>query len=143
LDDAIAELKDLIEDLRLPEPEAPADREGLTGWADDWKHDHRADPRACKILVDAMARYTLHLKEHGASPRKMAGVYSDLDAAGMLVMSYWSPKGKKVLDYFDSAPCTYEFSRKFSDSPIAVARYERTLGGFARFLVETGMIAEE
>jgi hypothetical protein len=140
LDEAADLLRELVEDLRQPEPEAPAEREGLTEWAETWAHDYDADPRACRILVDAMARYTLHLKEQGASPRKMSGVYSDLDAAGLLVMMYEAPRGKTVLEHFGRAPHLYEFGSKFSDAPRAVARYEATLGGFSAFLREAGLL---
>ena len=37
---------------------------------------NRLNPARAHALVDAMARYTLHLKENGASPRKMSAVYS-------------------------------------------------------------------
>jgi hypothetical protein len=50
---------------------------------------------------------------------------------------YDYPKGKKaaeVLVLFSDPPWTIEFERKFSDSPIAIARYERNLKGFAHFL---------
>lgn len=142
LDEAEGELKDLIEDLRLPEANTPAQREGLDGWAEEWRSEYRADRKACELLVDAMARYTLHLKEKGASPRKMSGVYSDLNAAGLLVMMYGTPKGAKVFTEFSSAPYTYEYERKFSDAPRAMARYESTLKGFAAFLREGGMIGD-
>lgn len=140
LEEAVADLRDLLEDLRLPEPDDPAEREGLDGWVEDWIKEHGADAKAAHILVDAMARYTLHLKESGASPRKMSAVYSDLNAAAMLVMMYEAPVGKKVLRHFSSAPLTYEFGRKFSDTPRAMTRYATTLDGFASFLRKAGLI---
>jgi hypothetical protein len=140
IDDAVAELKALLEELRLPESQDPAEREGLADWAKRWQCDHGADARASKLLVDAMARFTLHLKENEASPRTMSGVYSDLDAAAMLVMMYHAPKGKKVFRHFDGVPCAFEYPRKFSDSPNAVARYERNLRSFARFLRDVGLV---
>jgi hypothetical protein len=39
-----------------------------------------------------------------------------------------------VLKEFDSVPCSFEYERKFSDSPPAVAWYEATLKSFASFL---------
>lgn len=142
LDEALEDLKDLIEDLRMSKPDA-SEREGLGRWIDDWVSDFKANREACEVLVDAMARYTLHLKERGAAPRRMSGVYTDLNSAGMLVMMYETPKGTTVLGKFSSAPWTGEFKRKFSDSPGAVARYASTLKGFAAFLREAGMIASE
>lgn len=134
LDEAALELKDLIEALRMPEALSPAEREGLDGWAEEWVSEHGGNPKACQLLVEAMARYTLHLKEKGASPRKMSGVYSDLNAAGKLVMMYDAPRGEKVFSSFSSAPHEAEYERKLSDSPRALARYRSTLEGFAAFL---------
>ena len=84
-----------------------------------------------------MARYILHLRSEGKSPGAISSVYSDLQAAGILVINYDYPKGKKaakVLELFSDPPGTIEFERKFSDSPNAIARYKRNLNGFARFL---------
>jgi hypothetical protein len=142
LEEAVVELQDLLEDLRLPEPDDPAVREGIDGWAEAWIKEHGADAKAAHILVDAMARYTLHLKESGASPRKMSAMYSDLDAAAMLVMIYEAPVGKKVLQHFSYPPLTYEFGRKFSDSRRAMTRYTKTLDGFASFLRKAGLISD-
>jgi hypothetical protein len=66
---AAKELKALVEDLRSSEELSPAEREGLLGWRGDWRDDFNADTRACGILVDAMARFTVHLKARGTSPR--------------------------------------------------------------------------
>jgi hypothetical protein len=93
-----------------------------------------ADARACEILVDAMARFTMDLKERGTSPRSMSGVYGDLNAAGFLVMYCDAPKGKDVLRSFDSGPSEYEFRRKISDSPRALARFRSTWKALGRFL---------
>jgi hypothetical protein len=134
VDEAVAVLVDAIERLRLPQPEGAAEREGLDSWARRWTRDHRADSKAAETLAEAMARYTLHLKDEGASPRRMVEIYSDLDAAAQLVLMYDAPKGRKVLAEFDAVPHTYEYRRKFSDSPYAIARYEATLKGFASFL---------
>ena len=84
-----------------------------------------------------MARYILYLQSEGKSPRILSGVYSDLQAAGMLVMSYDYPQegtASEILDFFSFPPWTIEFKRKFSDSSNAIARYERNLEGFANFL---------
>jgi hypothetical protein len=140
---ASTNLKSLIERLRLPEPEDPAEREGVTNWAENWHNSHGGEASACKLLVGAMVHYTLHLKEKGATPRKMSVVYSDLDAAGMLVMSYHAPKGKKVFEQFQSAPCTFEYQRKFSDSVNAIVRYERTLRDLGQYLRNVGLLDNE
>lgn len=142
LEDAVVELRDLVEDLRLPEPDDAAEREGLDGWADAWIEEQGADAEAARLLVDAMARYTLHLKASGASPRQMSAVYSDLDAAAMLVMMYEAPVGEKVFQHFSYPPLTYEFGRKFSNSPRAMTRYAKTLDGFASFLRKVGLTSD-
>jgi hypothetical protein len=137
---AAEELKALVEDLRSPEELSPAEREGLLGWCGNWRDDFNADARACEILVDAMARFTMHLKERGTSPPSMSGVYGDLSAAGSLVMCCDAPKGKAVLDSFGSGPSEYEFRRKISDSPRALARFRSTWDAFGRFLRDSGML---
>jgi hypothetical protein len=124
----------------------PAVREGLVSWVKDWQQDFNANRQAAEIIVDAMARYTLHLKSQGASSRKLSGVYDDLNAAGMLVMMYDAPEGKdaeRILSRFDVPPWDLEFERKFSDSTSALARYERSLEGFARFLRQSGLLPKE
>ena len=126
--------------------EPPAVREGLISWVKDWQQDFNANRQAAEIIVDAMARYTLHLKSQGASPRKLSGVYDDLNAAGMLVMMYDAPEGKdaeRILSDFDTHPWSFQFKRKFSDSTSAIARYERNLEGFCRFLRQSGLLRKE
>jgi len=133
-------LKALVEDLRSSEELSPAGREGLLGWCGNWRDDFNADARACEILVDAMARFTTHVKARGTSPRTMSGVYGDLNAAGFLVMGCDAPKGKDVLDSFGSGPSEYEFRRKISDSPRALARFRSTWEAFGTFLRDSAMI---
>ena len=77
-------LREAVEDLRSPKELSLTEGEGLLGWCDDWRHDFGADARACEILVDAMARFTMRLRAQGTSPRTMSGVYRDLNAAGFL-----------------------------------------------------------
>ena len=137
---AAQELKALVEDLRSSEELSPAEREGLRGWCGNWWDDFNADAKACEILVDAMARFTMHLKVRGTSPRTMSGVYGDLNAAGFLVMCCDAPKGKDVLDSFGSGPSEYDFRRKISDSPRALARFRSTWDAFGRFLRDSGMV---
>jgi hypothetical protein len=137
---AAQELKALVDDLRSPEELSPAERERLLGWCGNWRDDFNADVRACEILVDAMARFTMYRKARGTSPRTMSGIYRDLNAAGFLVMCCDAPKGKDVLDSFGSGPSKYEFRRKISDSPHALARFRSTCDAFGRFLRDSGML---
>jgi len=137
---AAQELKALVDDLRSPEELSPAEREGMLGWCGNWRDDFNADARACEILVDAMARFTMHLKARGTSPRTMSGMYGDLNAAGFLVMCCHAPKGKDVLDSFGSGPSEHEFRRKISDSPRALTRFRSTCDAFGRFLRDSGML---
>jgi len=143
LDEAAEELRTTIEDLRAPETRSPAEREGLLDSASYWAKDYGVDAKACEMLVDAMASYALHLRAKGASPRKLAAVHGDLDAAGLLVMRCEPPKARNVLASFSSVPCTYEYRRMISDSPAAMARYRRTLEGFAAFLRDAELIQDE
>lgn len=136
-DEAFGELQDYIVSIREESLESPVIRAGLSGLADDWQQDYDISKNITNIIVDAMARYMLYLRSEGKSPRTLSGVYSDLEAAGMLVIAYDYPTGKKaaeVLNLFSYPPWTIEFKRKFSDSSNAIARYERNLKGFARFL---------
>jgi hypothetical protein len=57
---AAKELRALVDDLRFPKALSPAERAGLIGWCGNWRDDFNADARACQILVDAMARFTMH-----------------------------------------------------------------------------------
>ena len=136
-DEAVGELRDYIVSIREESLESPIIRAGLGDWVDEWRQSYDISKNTANIIVNAMARYLLHLRSEGKSPRTLSGVYSDLDAAGMLVIMYDYPKGKKaaeVLVLFSDPPWTIEFKRKFSDSPSAIARYERNLKGFAHFL---------
>ena len=136
-DEAVGELQDYIVSIRKESLESPVIRAGLSGLADDWQQDYDISKNIANIIVDAMARYILYLRSEGKSPRTLSGVYGDLEAAGMVVIAYDYPTGKKaaeVLNLFSYPPWTIEFKRKFSDSSNAIARYERNLKGFARFL---------
>ncbi len=68
------------------------------------------------------------------------GVYSDLNAAGLLLMYEDRPKGKAVLHTFEFGPSEYAFQRRISDSPHALARFKSTWAAFASFLRASGMI---
>lgn len=143
LEEAVETVRDCIAEIREENDAAPAEREGLTGWVEDWRQDHSASPRVTKVIVDAMARYLAHLRAAGTSPRTLRGVCSDLNAAGHLVLMYDAPKGSRILEHFDGPPWPYEFERKFTDSPALVARYRRSLDGFARFLREQGELPND
>jgi hypothetical protein len=138
LEESVEAVRDRIADIREEKAETPTEREGLGVWVEDWRHDHGASPRVTKVIVDAMARYLAHLRTTGISPRTRSGVCSDLNAAGHLVAMYDAPKGKRNLECFDGPPWELEFEHKFSDSPALVARYRRSLEGFARFLRDSG-----
>lgn len=135
---AVAKLVDLLEVLRA-KADPDARFETLRRWFEDVL---RADApgsasNAVRALADAMARYMLSREQAGASPRALAALRSHLQAAGILVLMYDGSRGARVLDKFRSAaPYTYEFARKFTDSPPLVTRYARSLAGFARFLAE-------
>lgn len=136
-DEAVDELRDFIISIKEESLDPPIIRAGLSDWVDEWQQSYNISKNIANIIVDAMAHYILHLRSQGKSPRTLSSVYSDLQAAGMLVIAYDYPKGKKapkVLELFSDPPWTIEFKRKFSDSPNAIARYERNLKGFARFL---------
>lgn len=139
LDEAVEELAEALRESREEEHEPGG---GLDAWVEGWRGDYSADPKATKVLAEAMGRYLDELEAKGASPRTISGVASDLQAAGMLVFSYEAPRGQRVLDCFGSVPCEDEFQRKFSDAPNATRRYQRSLEGFARFLVEAGLLRE-
>ena len=71
--EAAQELMAAVEDLRTGDG-SPAEQEGLLGWGDNWRHDFKADPKACEVLVDAMARFMLQLKAAGSSPRTVSQI---------------------------------------------------------------------
>jgi hypothetical protein len=143
LEEAAEIVRDCIAEIREESDASPAEREGLDGWVEDWRQDHSASPRVTKVIVDAMARYLSHLRSGGSSPRTLSGIRSDLNAAGHLVLMYDAPKGTRILECFDGPPWEFEFKRKFTDSPALVARYRRSLEGFARFLRECGELPQD
>jgi hypothetical protein len=75
------------------------------------------------LLADTMARYTLQPREQGVSPRSMSGIYSDLDAAGMLVFMYDAPKVGTVLSCCDYPPWEIEFRHKISATARKLLKY--------------------
>lgn len=136
--EAAQELMAVIDNLRTEVQASPAEREGLLGWRDNWRHDFKADPKACEVLVDAMARFMLQLKSGGSSPRTVSQIRGELNAAGFLVMCCDAPKGKSVLHSFADRPSQYEYRRKFTDSATAWKRFSSTWEAFATFLRASG-----
>jgi hypothetical protein len=143
LERAAEVVKERIAEIREEHDSSPAEREGLAGWEEDWRQDHDANARVARVIIDAMARYLVHLRTRGASPRTLSGVRSDLNAAGHLVLMYDAPRGKRVLEHFYGPPWELAFKRKFTDRPALVARYRRSLEGFARFLKESGDLPKD
>jgi hypothetical protein len=136
-DEAVGDLQHYVVSIREEIFESPLIRAGVSDWVDEWQQSYDIGKNIANIIVHAMARYLLHLRSEGKSQRTLSGIYSDLQAAGILVIMYDYPKGKKeaeILEFFSDPPWTIEFKRKFSDSRNAIARYERNLRGFARFL---------
>lgn len=117
LDEAGEVVSDCIDAIRAEHDESPIERERLSRWAEDWRHDHRAPARVLKVILDAMARYLSDLRARGSSPRALANVRSDLNAAGQLVLMYDAPKGHRILEHFHGPPWELEFERKFTDRP--------------------------
>lgn len=117
---------------------SPVDREGLGRWAAQWVRDYGADPPAARETANAMARYLSHLRAEGRTARTIDEIAMDLDAAGHLVMMYRDYQPGRVLAAFSYPPLDFQFRRKFSDSPAALARYRSSLEGFARFLAKAG-----
>ena len=142
-EEAAEAVRDCIAEIREEIDDPPAEREGLTGWVEDWRQDHGANPRVAKVIIDAMARYLSHLRAQGSSPRTLSSIRSDLNAAGHLVLMYDAPKGDRILEHFFGPPWEFEFKRKFTDQPNLVARYRRSLEGFARFLKECGGLPKD
>jgi hypothetical protein len=143
-EESVKALVEFFEELATEVTAAPTEREGLGRWVQIYREDHHANKAAAEIFVDAVARYSIHLKELGRSPRSLSGIFSDLQAAGHLVFMYDTTLGRKVLGRFTlGAPWVGEFKRKFTDSPNLVRRYERSLDGFATFLRASGLVGEE
>ncbi len=143
LEEAAEAVRDCVAEIREENDAPPAEREGLVGWVADWHQQHGASPRVTKVIVDAMARHLVHLRATGTSPRTLTGVCADLNAAGLLVVMYGTLKADRIMEQFAEPPFRFEFERKFTDRPALVARYDRNLDGFARFLRERGELSNE
>jgi hypothetical protein len=143
LEEGVQVVKECIAEIREKYDLPPAEREGLASWEDDWRQDHNASPCVSRVIIDAMARYLGHLRAAGASQRTLSGIRSDLNAAEHLVLMYEATKGKRILEHFNGPPWEFEFKRKFTESPALVARYRRSLEGFASFLKECGGLSTD
>jgi hypothetical protein len=131
-------LHELLVGLRVESSGSPAEQEGLDGWGRYWEKEYRANPRSLKVLLDAMALYLQQLKQHGVSPRTIRSTSDDLQALGMLTFGFCNPKPDQVLTSLWAS--TYDYGRKFSESPNLIARFERTAEKFERFLAERGLV---
>ncbi len=141
-EESAEELRDTIEELRDQEARSPAEAVGIDDWGDYWHDGLGGNAKACAIVVDAMARFVIHLKERGTSPRMISGMLSDLNMAGMLVVMYEAPKPNKALACFDGDAPEFEYRRKFSDSPRALARFASTWKAFSTWLRSNGELSE-
>jgi hypothetical protein len=136
-DEACNALRNSLERMRRKPAEPPIIQVGLSGWVDDWSSDYSISKDVTYLIVDAMARYILHLRAEGKSPRITSEVLHDLQIAGLLLVKYEVPKKTKhfnLAKLFAFPPNTIEFKRTFNDSPSALDRYESNLTGFADFL---------
>jgi hypothetical protein len=137
-DEAAQELRELIVELRHRSSDAPAAAQRLEQWGRYWIDEFHAIPGAADVLLDAMARYLQHLERQGASPRTIMGICDDLQALGFLTFCYDTPKAANVLESLSAD--AYAYARKFTDSSSAVARYEKTVAKFRRFLAAQGLV---
>jgi len=135
-DNAARVTRDCFSAMRHPDNRPPAERERIHRWVELWHRDYDTDRDVAAAIVDAMGRYLAHLRSGGASPRSMNNIRMDLEAAGHLVLMYSAPTVSDALRHFSVPPHTFEYGRRFSDSPTQNARYRRSLRGFARYLRE-------
>ncbi len=136
-DEAVNELRSSLERLRKKAAEPPIIQLGLSDWVEDWSNDYTINKDITYLVVDAMARYILHLRAEGKSSRKISEVMHDLQIAGLFLMKYETPRKTKhfnLPNLFDFPPNTIEFKRVFTDSLDALDRYESNLKGFVDFL---------
>lgn len=136
-DEAVSKLLNRLERMRKKSAEPPINQLGLSDWVEDWSRDYSTNKDTTYLIVDAMARYILHLRAEGKSSRIISEVLNDLQIAGLFLVKYEAPKKTKRFNLsalFDFPPNTIEFKRVFNDSPSALNRYESNLTGFAVFL---------
>ncbi len=146
-DEAVSKLVSRLERMRNKSAEAPINQLGLSYWVEDWSSDYSIKKDNIYLVVDAMARYLLHLRAEGKSSRKISEVMNDLQIAGLFLTKYEAPRKAKrfnLPDVFDFPPNTTEFKRVFIDSDNALDRYESNLRGFVNFLKSNaGRVAEQ
>ncbi len=145
-DEATEAVAKAIRDLREDSSEPPTVRAGIDHWTEHWQVDFGVPRRATDAIVDAMARFLIHLRDLGVSPRSLSGITHDLNAAGMLIMMYEPPVQrwrKNVLESFSEPPYEFEYAKNFSETTYARNRYRRSLKRFAEFLRDSGLISVE
>jgi hypothetical protein len=145
-EEATEAVAEAVRDLRDNSSEPPAVRAGIDYWPEHWQVDFGVPRRATEAIVDAMARFLIHLRDEGVSPRSLSGITHDLNAAGMLMMMYEPPRPRSrtnVLESFFEPPYEFEYSRKFSETTNARTRYRRSLERFAEFLRDSDLISVE
>ena len=145
-DEACNALQGSLERIRKKPAEPPIIQVGLSGWVDGWSSDYSISKDVTYLIVDAMARYILHLRAEGKSSRIISEVLNDLQIAGLFLVKYETPKKSKGLNLsklFAFPPNTTDFKRAFIDSDIALDRYESNLKGFVDFLNKRGTEAEQ
>ncbi|GAB6059126.1 hypothetical protein [Desulfonatronum parangueonense] len=145
-DEACHALRNSLERMRKKPAEPPVIQVGISFWVDNWSSDYSINKDVTYLIVDAMARYILHLRAEGKSTRVISEVLSDLQIAGLFLVKYEAPKQSKHLNLpklFAFPPNTIEFKRTFNDSPSALDRYESNLKGFVDFLKENARMAAE
>ncbi len=135
-DEAVGELRDCLKWMIHQSHEPPMIQVGLAHWMDEWSRSYLANKNITYSIVDAMARYIMHLRAEGKSSRKISEVLHDLQIAGILVLEHNAPGKKKhfsLLDLF-ATPNSLDFMIEFTYSPSALERYESNLRGFVDFL---------
>jgi hypothetical protein len=138
-DEACHALRNSLERMRKKPSEPPIIQVGISFWVDDWSSDYSINKDVTYLIVDAMARYILHLRAEGKSSRIISEVLHDLQIAGLFLVKYEAPKQPKRLNLpklFAFPPNSIEFKRAFIDSSSAEDRYESNLKGFVDFLKE-------
>lgn len=135
---AVVELAEVLVDLRTPRDPLEQRLSDVRDWAMDCAADNGVSSRTVEIAARAVAEWLLEVEAAGASPRKLSGLESDLQAALMLVCMFDRPTPATVLRCFGTPPHTYEFGRKFSGTDAALRRYEAQLGAFGEWLLRRG-----
>ncbi|WP_045222985.1 AAA family ATPase [Desulfonatronum thioautotrophicum] len=136
-DKACHALRNSLERMRKKPAKPPILQFGLDDLVESWSKDYSVKKSTTHKIVDAMARYLVHLRAEGKSARKISEVIDDLEIAGLFLVQLEVPKVSKRLNLaklFAFPPNTTDFKRAFIDSDIALDRYESNLKGFVDFL---------